>query len=120
MAVTVAEFKTRFPEFETAVEATVQMFLDDAVVILNETYWGVKYNLGLSYYTAHHLSLASKSSSGAGGSVGPVAGRSVDGVSVSFATAGLNTTGDQFYSSTTYGQRYLSLVASLGVSAYVI
>ena len=120
MTVTVAQFKTRFPEFETAVGTTVQMFLDDAVVMLNETYWGVKYDLGLSYYTAHHLLLASKSSSGASGSVGPVAGRSVDGVSVSFSTSGLKTTSDQQYAATTYGQRYLTLVDSLGVPAFVI
>jgi len=120
MSVTVAEFKIRFPEFDSTPDATVQLFLDDAVVMLNESYWGEKYDLGISYYTAHCLSLASKSSSGASGSVAPVSGKAVDGVSVSFATSGVNNPGEQFYSSTTYGQRYLVLVATLPVPAYVI
>lgn len=115
-----ADFKTRFPEYAAESDARIQMFIDDSVVILNETYWGEKYNLGLYYLTAHYLSLAQKTEAGSITSTAPIAGRAVDGASVSYTNSSIDDQSDAYYSSTSYGQRYLALRKNLGVPAYVI
>ena len=118
--ITTALFKTRFPEFTSISDARVQLFIDDAVVILNETNWSEKYDLGLYYLTAHYLVLGEKSSAGNSGSNGQIASKAVDGTSVSYNNPTLNGSDDSYFSSTSYGQRYLELRKSLGVPAYVI
>lgn len=120
MSITAAEFKIRFPEFVSESETRIDMFIEDAVVVLNEAYWGAKYNLGLYYYTAHILVLANRTDSGNVGSVAPVSGRSVDGASVSYSTGNMATggnDGDAWLNSTQYGQRYIALRKNLGVAA---
>jgi len=118
--ITPASFKIRFPEFDSQDDARVQSFIDDSVLILNEAFWGAKYDLGLNYLTAHYLVLSDKSSAGNAGSNGQVASRAVDGTSVSYNTAPLGSQADAYYASTSYGQRYLTLRKNLGVPAYVI
>ncbi len=120
MAVTPTLFKTRFPEFSTETDARVQLFLDDATVVLNVSFWSTKYDLGISYLTAHYLALANKSELGSTGSGGVVTGRAVDGASVNYGTATPLDMSDTYYSSTVYGSRYLALRKSLGVGACVI
>ena len=123
MSITPATFKTRFPEFASEDDARVQLFLDDAVVILNEPYWGAKYDLGQSYLAAHYLALANQTASGENpeGTAGPITGRSVDGTSVSFAGgAAAKNQAEAYYMQTSYGQRYLALVKSLGIAASVV
>lgn len=118
--ITPASFKIRFPEFASTDDTRVQLFIDDSVLILNEAYWGVKYDLGLNYLTAHYLAIDAKTSAGNVGSNGQVASKSVDGTSVSYNHAPLANQSDAEYASTSYGQRYLSLRKNLGVPAYVI
>lgn len=118
--ITTATFKTRFPEFASVDDARIQLFIDDATNILNEAYWSVKYDLGLSYLAAHMLALGEKSSGGATGSNGLVASRSVDGASVSYTNATPENSGDAYYMSTTYGQRYIALRRTLQGAAIVI
>jgi len=116
-----ASFKIRFPEFAAESDPRIQLFIDDSVIILNSTYWGEKYNLGLYYLTAHYLVLANKSEAGSISSPGgAIAGRTVDGVSVTYTTAQPKNESDANYMTTTYGQRYLALRQTLGVPASVI
>jgi len=113
-----ADFKIRFPEFDSIDDARIQVFIDDAVLQVNETYWGDKYNMGLYYLTAHYLYLAEKSADGSGsGSGGAVASRAVDGVSVSYNNMTPDNQSDAYYASTAYGQRYMSLMRTLGVAS---
>jgi len=120
MSITAAEFRTRFPEFVSETNPTIDLFVADSVVIINEAYWGTKYDLGLYYLTAHYLTLANRSASGSTASIGAVASKSVDGVSIAYATATPNDGSDAYYNSTAYGQRYLALRKTLGVAAHVI
>jgi hypothetical protein len=123
MSVTPSTFKVRFPEFASEADARIQIFLDDAVVILNETYWGTKYDLGVAYHAAHALFMANQTASGGSGVFGPVSNRTVDGTSVSYAVPqqGSNDTdSDAYYNLTSYGQKYLSFRKTLGVPAHVI
>lgn len=118
--ITPASFKIRFPEFASTADARIQIFIDDSVLILNETYWGVKYDLGLNYLTAHYLVLAEKSSAGNTGSNNEVASHTVDGASESFNNASVDNQSDAYFLSTSYGQRYIQIRNNLGVPAYVI
>ena len=113
-------FKERFPEFSTVADARVQLFIDDAVVVLNEVYWGSKYDLGVSYYSAHCLTLGKNSESGSTSPPGVVSGKSVDGVSISYSSPPISDMTESIYGSTVYGQRYLALRKTLGVPVYVV
>jgi len=118
--ITAASFKIRFPEFTSVSDARIELFIDDSVLILNETNWGEKYDLGLYYLTAHYLTLGEKSSAGNSGSNSQIASKAVDGTSVSYNNPTLTGSDDSYFSSTSYGQRYLELRKSLGAPAYVI
>ena len=115
-----ASFKTRFPEFASESDPRIQLFIDDSVIILNTVFWGTKYDLGLSYLTAHYLTLANKSEAGSNVAKGAVASRTVDGASVSYNRIAPTNESDSYYAYTTYGQRYLALRKTLGVAACVI
>jgi len=115
-----ASFKIRFPEFDSEADVRIQMFIDDAAIVLNGVYWGDKYDLGLHYYAAHLLTAANSSEAGSTTSKGPVTSRAVDGASVSYANVASENQADDFLASTIYGQRYLALRKTLGVPAYVI
>lgn len=113
-------FKIRFPEFIGQTDERIQIFIDDAIIVINENFWGEKYNLGLNYLTAHYLVSAIKSEAGSSGSIGGISGKSVDGVSVSYAKVQIKDSAEDFVASTIYGQRYLTLKKTLGVTACVI
>lgn len=116
--VTPATFKTRFPEFDSVADARIQLFIDDSVVILNESFWGAKYDLGIYYLTAHYLTLAEKSESGGtSGTSGAISSRSVDGTSVTYASITPDDSSEGYYLSTTYGQRYIALRKKLSTGA---
>lgn len=119
MAVTVASFKTRFPSFATVSNSTIEMLLAEAVVILSESYWGVKYDIGVMYYTAHLLALDLNVSAGGYSSVGQVSSRSVDGVSISYNTVSQTGT-EAWFASTVFGQRFLELQRNLRIAACVV
>ena len=115
-----AAVKARFPEFDSIDDSRIQIFIDDAVIILNETYWGEKYDMGLSYLTAHFLALGETTEAGSASSIAPVSARAVDGTSIAFAQMTPTNEADAMYASTIYGQRYLALRKNLGVPASVI
>lgn len=122
MSVDPASFKTRFSEFVSVADARIQVFIDDSEIIINETYWGTKYDLGISYLTAHFLILAQKSEAGSTTPLsGAVTGRSVDGTSVNYASPPTpDNQNEAYYSQTVYGQRYLALRKTLGIPAFSV
>ena len=123
MSVDPASFKIRFKEFACEPDAQIQVFIDDSIVILNEAFWAIKYDLGVSYLTAHFLALSKRSEAGSTTSVptsGPISSKSVDGVSVSYASYNVQDVDESFYMSTPYGQRYLQLRSNLGIAAYIV
>lgn len=121
MATTTVLFKTRFPEFDSIDGVRVQLFLDDAALSMDTGIWGNIYDVGQAYLAAHYLSLALKSSVGARGGAaisGPLTGRTVDGVSVTYGSSqsvgGANSQTAGYYNLTQYGQRYMVLMKNLG------
>ena len=115
-----ALFKIRFPEFVAVSDDRIQLFIDDSVIALNPTYWGNKYDLGLYYYTAHLLTDSKKTEAGSITPKGPLASKSVDGVSTGYTNATPASGVDAWGESDIYGQRYLALRKTLGVPAYAI
>lgn len=117
VAPTVAEFKTRFPEFAAVAEATVQMVLDEATADVGPTWLERDRTPGVLHLTAHLLTAQGSGVSGAGGGGAAVTGaikrRKVGDTETEFAgVAGGAATGGalDFYRSTAYGVRYLSLM----------
>jgi len=56
--VTVAEFKTQYPEFIEAGDVLIQAKLDDATAQVDADIWGAKSEIGIGLTTAHLLSLS--------------------------------------------------------------
>ena len=114
MAITVANFRLRFPEFSDVTEfsdARIELFIEDSVFHIGdqESRWQNKYNLAQAYMVAHLLSLATSTEVGdSSGKVGPISSKSAGGVSVSRAVAAKSRSDtDDYYSSTAYGQYFL-------------
>lgn len=102
-----ADITAKFPgKFNSLADATIQLYIDEAVLVIIESKWGDWYDLGLLYYTAHLLSIMPVGSSGgSAGAAGPVTSRRVGDVSVSIAAA---ASADAFsnLSQTSYGIQF--------------
>lgn len=115
MAVDVATFRIRFPEFSDNTEfpsERIQLFIDDSVILhigTDELRWGGKYDIAQAYLSAHLLSIGGETELGSkAANVGPVSSKSAGGVSVTKAVVAKDRSeGDDFYSSTSYGQQFI-------------
>ncbi len=123
MTVTVASFRTGFPEFadETAYpESFIQFWLDWATKLTNKSRWGNVYDLGVQLQAAHNIvlekqaQLQSENGNPPGTDVGPVNNKSVDKVSVGLDTGVGTEEGGGNWNLTTYGTRYLRLAKMIG------
>ena len=112
MAIDIATFRTRFPEFASDTEypdAQVQLRLDDAVLFLCEDKWGKWYELGVMHLAAHMLKVwTDASDSGGANTLGPITSETTDRVSY---TLGVNSVDadEAFLASTPYGMEYLRI-----------
>ena len=111
---TALEFRARFPEFANTSDTTIDIYIQDAEIMVIESRWGQLFKMGVAYLSAHYLSLALKSANGKSGAVNQVASKSVEGVSVSYTTS-QGTITEDYYQSTIYGQRYLNLLSQVGI-----
>lgn len=117
MAITVAEFRTRFPEFADSAEyptITITNIIQDAILIYiggDEDRWNGKYNFAQHYLVAHLLNSAMLTSSGdVSAKEGVITSKSAGGVSVSYAAIARNlSVEDSFFMTTAYGQRFISV-----------
>ncbi len=117
MTATISDFRARFPEFSDNSEypdPRIQLFLDDATLDIgtDEGRWCNYYNVAQSYLAAHLLTVGTKTEvGGSSASSGPISSKSAGGVSVSYSVTTNNnrSTLDDFYMSTSYGQRFITL-----------
>jgi len=101
------DFKLRFPEFASIDDARIQLFLDDAVLMMtSEDKWLEYYTLAQSYYAAHLLIAGEFSSMGDSGAMFPLAHSEVDDVVLKRAVGDVDPKAEELLS-TTYGKRYL-------------
>lgn len=114
MACTVADFRTRFPEFSDDTEypdARIQLFLDDAAedIGTDEDRWCGKYDRAQCYLGAHLLSKGTATEVGdTSATSGTITSKSAGGVSLSRSSVAKDLSiQDDFYSTTSYGQQFL-------------
>lgn len=104
----VADFKVRFPEFDSLVDARVQLFLDDAALLMSDTAkWLDFYDVAHSYYAAHFLIAAQFTLMGDAGVLAPISHKEVDDVVIKKAIGNVNPSAGDILS-TAYGVRYSS------------
>ena len=104
----VVNFNERFPEFSSVDTARVQMFLDDAALVMNSSVrWLSFYDVAQQYYAAHLLTVAQATESGDTGVLAPINHQEVDDVTIKSAIGNVEATFDELLGSS-YGKRYLT------------
>lgn len=107
---TPADIKVRFPEFTDVLDARIQLFIDDAELLMaSPVRWLTYYEVALAYHTAHLLYVALNSEQGDGGIIAPIKKQEVDDVIIEQAVSPMKADALDF-NSTTYGKRYYSYV----------
>lgn len=112
MALTLGSFRARFPEFGAIADATVQVYIDDALADLEQGIWGSESNAdrATAFLAAHRLATELDSAGGATtGQVGALASATADGVSSTYVMPEGLSGDDLALWSTAYGQRFLDL-----------
>lgn len=105
---TVTEFRTRFPEFTDQLDARIQLFLDDAALLMSTpAKWLGFYDVAMCYQAAHLLYVGMQTEQGDGGVMGPIKKQEVDDVIIEQAVNGVSPTASDLHS-TAYGKRYFS------------
>lgn len=56
-AITLSEFRTRFPEFRQVEDIKVETAIEDATLEMSLDTWGTLYSVGMGYLVAHKLAL---------------------------------------------------------------
>ena len=104
----VSQFQARFPEFSDIDDGRVQLFLDDAALLMESPYkWLDFYDTAQVYYAAHLLVVGEHTESGDAGVLAPNKRQEVDDVVIERALSDINPTMEDVYS-TSYGVRYAS------------
>lgn len=119
MTVAIQDFRTAFLEFastDTYPNATVQFWITQAYLNLNECYLGASMDLAVMLFVAHNVVMSAKnaamtSAGGVAGDVaGPISSKSVGGVSKSYDVGVVSLAGAGPYNATTYGQRLYKMM----------
>jgi hypothetical protein len=127
--VTVADFRARFPEFESNSDAQIQTALDDALPWNGYAAWGQTYIKGVCTLAAHFLAVANQRARKTGGGAAAtgistfVSGRKAGALSTNYSAVG-GATGDGstpgFLALTSYGQEWYSMARIRGMGAAVL
>jgi len=103
---TIVDFRTRFPEFVDSTDERIQLFIDDATLLMaSPTRWLDFYDIALCYHAAHLLYVGNYTATGDGNVLGPVRKQEVDDVIIEQAVNGVTPTQSDLFS-TVYGKRY--------------
>lgn len=109
MTITVAQFKLRFPEFDTVPDARVQLFIDDSVLCFDPNMWGACLDLAQSYFVAANIQIYEVQVNDPSTSL-PITDKTAGQLRVGMAGNALPVNdSDSLYTSNKYGQKYLSL-----------
>ncbi len=126
MAIDIAGFRARFPEFADPphTDALVQIVLDDAELCVDEDYWGDFYEVGVYSLAAHERALSYQNALSAGMGLAPAApSKSETSEKLSFAQAvqdvDLNDP-NSYYLSTAYGRKYLDLLKKVRIPGFMV
>lgn len=118
MAVDIATFRVRYPEFDDPVQsdAQIQVLLDDAECdfsrskLSDNTCGDNIYDRIIFSLAAHNAQLSVNRGKGNTAAGGVISSKSVGKVSVSYSRATSNSQSDDFFNQTIFGQTYLQLL----------
>lgn len=120
-------FLQTFPEFSNSAvypQAMIQSWIVPGVTIISPVVFGDQYNLAVSLWLAHNITLearemkASASGSGLVGTVsGPIASKSIDKLSIAYSSAATSEDGGAF-NLTTYGLRLWQMVKGYAAGGF--
>jgi hypothetical protein len=112
VAIDIADFKTRYPEFDPVADPVIQLALDDSEMDVVVAKVGDYYERVVFALAAHRLALQPGVAAVGGPSGGGLlASKSVGDVSASYVTPSDLTTSTYQLNSTIYGRTYLELLA---------
>ena len=119
-----------FPEFsntELYPVTMVEAWITPAVEMMNSYRFGDQYNLAVCLYIAHQTVLSAReyltSSTGkqiVGETRGPVSGKTIDKVSVTYNNQAASVEGAGAYNSTSYGQRLYKLIQTFSSGPFYV
>jgi len=113
MSITLSDFRAEFPEFAGTSDARIESLIAYAESRIDETRWSNQYDMGLLLHTAHHVAMLNSAGPKAG--PGPVAVKTMGGLSVSFAAYLASAGGQSHLKATAYGRMLLDLSQSIGL-----
>lgn len=123
MPITNIQFRADYPEFSDAVkypESQITYYLTLAYQMLNPGRWMSQLDLGAELFVAHNIAIEARAQIEAanggipGTTTGPISGKSVDKVSVSFDVgAGIELDAGH-WNLTVYGTRFIRLARQKG------
>lgn len=114
--ITPATIKARFPEFKSIDDATIQVQIDDAQILVSPSVWCEKTDIGQSYYVAAQLLNFVTRVSDTQTNAAPYTGKTAAQVSISLAVNAIDASDpDALFQSNKYGQKYLELRNTLGL-----
>ena len=115
---TVATFNLRFPEFCDEDDDRIQLFLDDAALLMADTpKWLDFYDVAHQYFSAHLLSVATAQMVGDSGAFAPIKKQEVDDVVIEQAVSEVHPNMDELLT-TSYGKRYWQYRRIITVGIY--
>ena len=105
--ITPAEFKVRFPEFASELDARIQAIIDEAVEFLDCYTSSTAYRTLQLFYVAHVLAIEKEQAAGDSAASLAATSKSVGSVSVGFAgPMGSTSNQKSYFNSTSYGQYF--------------
>lgn len=120
MSISLSQFRTRFPEFDSVENSEVNFALSDASDEMDVTRWGDRFDSGQGFLAAHYVSISSTGSSAVGGSVGAVSQATTGPLSVTKNIPMAKNQTEAMLSGTHYGQRYLKLRNIIGMGGVIV
>lgn len=113
-------FLLRHSNFKSLDREIVKAFLMDAQLEICKSKWGELYEKGLFALTAHLLTLSQQSEKSKGAAQLPVASETAGQLSVSYVAPATQSTQDNLYAVTSYGQEYIRLKGLLKIGIMVV
>ena len=107
---TVADFRARFPSFATTSDEEIQIAIDDASDMVDETWLEKDFQKAILFLAAHYLTISSAEVAGAIGDEQTIASESFGPISVSYAKTETGSGNGSSFATTGYGRRYLELL----------
>lgn len=120
MSISLSQFRTRFPEFDSIADSFVNFALSDAADDMDVTRWGDRFDTGQGFLAAHYVSISSTGNLVVSGSVGANTQATTGPLSVTKNIPMAKNMSEAMLSGTVYGQRYMRLRSMVGMGGAVV